>query len=370
MKQITVMLKPASSLCNLRCKYCFYANIASLREVRSFGIMREDVLQAVIDNIFCCVSAGDYVNVVFQGGEPTLAGLGWFRDCVARIEKAKNGVHISYALQTNAVLLDAEWCAFLKEYGFLVGVSLDGPADTHDSCRLDAEGNGTYRAVMQAVQCLNAAAVDYNILLTLTNPAARHPEKIWRFITENDFRHVQFTPCLAGFDETERNPFALTPERFSNFYRRIFKLWFAEFQKDNYYSVKLIDDIINLVAFGEVNACGLTGLCAPQIVVEADGSVYPCDFYMLDQWKTGNLAENTLDEVFQSPVYRRFLTRPGNHTLCRNCPFVRICAGNCLRMRKHICYDEGAQVCAYRAFLEEAMPDIQRLAMLQRQYRR
>lgn len=369
MKNITVMLKPASSLCNLRCRYCFYADVTARREVRSFGIMQPDTVRAVIGNIFRGLSAGDTVTIAFQGGEPTLAGLKWFRDFVAQADAAKGGVSVRYALQTNGVLLDGDWCAFLKEHDFLTGVSLDGPADIHDLNRVDADGNGSYRAVAQAVKCLERAKAEYNILVTLTNTAARHPEKMWKWIVENDFRHVQFTPCLAGLDETERNPYALTPERFASFYTRLFKLWEEAFLRNDYYSVKLIDDLINLLAFGEVNACGLTGLCMPQFVAEADGSVYPCDFYMLDEWKAGDLTRETPDEIRRSDTYRAFVSRPQNRALCADCPYRQICGGNCPRMRASVCYAEGARQCGYRLFLDGAMPELSRLARAQRGYR-
>lgn len=370
MKNITVMLKPASSLCDLRCKYCFYADVTSKREVKSFGVMRPETVEKIIGNLFDGLGAGDGVTVAFQGGEPTLAGLDWFRAFVKQADAAKGAVRLNYALQTNAVLLDDEWAAFLTEHHFLTGVSLDGPADIHDLNRVDTAGKGTYKLVMHAIRCLERAGAEYNILVTLTNTAARHPEKIWKWIVENNFRHVQFTPCLAGLGETERGPYALTPARFASFYTRLFPLWEKAFKNNDYYSVKLFDDLINLLAFGEVNACGLTGHCTPQFVAEADGGVYPCDFYMLDEWKAGDLTRESPEIIRRSEACAAFVSRPQPKPLCAACPYAGICGGNCPRMRESVCYAAGDRQCGYRLFLDSVMPELTRLAQMQRGYRR
>lgn len=370
MRFLNVMLKPASSLCNMRCKYCFYADVSDNRQVKSFGIMQPETVDAILDHLFAPLSPGDSINIAFQGGEPTVAGIEWFRGFLAKAEAKKGGIKVTYALQTNAILLNEEWCRLLKEHRFLVGVSLDGPEENHDHWRVDAAGQGTWRRVMEAIRLLNEYKVDYNVLMTLTNSLARHPNQVWKLIREQNFRYVQFTPCLAELDANGRTDYELTSDRFASFYTQIFRLWKQEFQKDNYYSIKLIDDLVNLLAFGEVNACGLTGSCNPQVVVEADGSVYPCDFYMTDQWKTGNLAEQPLSEIMASPVNRTFMCRPRERARCAECRYLRICNGACRRMQKQICYQEGDSACGYRklldACLEEMLPIARRQKLLRR----
>ena len=133
MKHLTIMLKPASSLCNLRCKYCFYADITSLREVSSFGVMKESAMTAVMDHIFIDLDDGDYLTLSFQGGEPMLAGLPFYRNLVQYIAGKKRNIHINYTLQTNGILLDDDWCKFLAKYGFLIGISLDILPESHDA---------------------------------------------------------------------------------------------------------------------------------------------------------------------------------------------------------------------------------------------
>ena len=194
MKQLSIMLKPASSLCNLRCRYCFYAEVADLRQVRSFGVMTPQTTRQILQNIRCDLSPGDRITFAFQGGEPTLAGLSYFQDFTAQVEQWE-GIQVQYALQTNATLLDDAWCAFLKKYHFLVGVSWDILPQCHDEARVDASGAGTNRAVLNAIGLLNKWGVEYNVLCTLTNFIARHPNQVWNQLARQDIRFVQSTPC-------------------------------------------------------------------------------------------------------------------------------------------------------------------------------
>ncbi len=367
MKNLSIMIKPASSLCNLRCRYCFYADVASAREIRSFGIMTQDTTEKMLQNIRADLVPGDCVTFVFQGGEPCMAGLSWFRYFTAIVDTWE-GIHISYALQTNATLLNEEWCAFLKQYNFLVGVSWDLLPECHDAARVDASGSGTMKAVLDGIALLNRHKVEYNVLCTLTNFVARHPDKVWKQLLKYDVRYVQFTPCLEELNSSKDNPYALTPERFSSFYTRIFDLWYADYAKGQYRSVKLFDDLVNLLAYGIPTACGIDGYCCPQMVMEADGSIYPCDFYCTDEWKLGNLAESNLGSLYESENVSRFLNRP--HTqpeLCKACEFSRFCGGNCKRMQRVIACAPDAAECGYRKFLLGAFPRLQSIARRERQ---
>ena len=230
MKHISVMLKPASSLCNLRCRYCFYAQVSDSRAIRSFGVMEGETASRILENIFSRLDPGDAVNLAFQGGEPTLAGLDFFHFFVSEAERLRGKTHVSYALQTNGTLLDDDWCAFFREHRFLIGLSLDAMQALHDQNRVDAAGKGTYARVMAAKALLEKHGVDYNILTVLTNALARHPQQVWRWLDKEDIRYVQFIPCLGGLDGGETR-FSLTPERFASFYTQLFRLWSADFEK-------------------------------------------------------------------------------------------------------------------------------------------
>lgn len=370
MKYVTVMLKPASSLCNMRCKYCFYADVSSLRQVRSFGMMTQDTARRVIANIFTALEPGDHVTLSFQGGEPTLAGLEFYRFFVNTVTEHANGrIGVSYTLQTNGYLIDEDWCAFLKEHDFLVGLSLDGAAVYHDANRVDAAGEGTFKRIMSTKTLFDRYGVAYNILSVLTRELARHPRQVWSFLLEQNIRYVQFIPCLGSLEEAD-DVHALTPERYGSFYSQLFPLWLEQYKKGNYISVKLFDDLINLLAFGQCNACGLMGFCHAQIIVEADGSVYPCDFYVLDQYRVGSLAEQPLHEIMSDPAMDAFQRRQRREQpLCSSCRYQKMCRGGCQRMTGSVFYDPKRRVCGHQKFLDQWYPQLEQLAILQRRHR-
>lgn len=362
MKHIAVMIKPASSLCNLRCRYCFYAEVSDSREVRSFGVMEQSVAVRMIRNVFAGLGTGDQVSFAFQGGEPTLAGLDFFRFFTDEVSKVCGTVRVSYALQTNGILLDDAWCEFLKEHRFLVGLSLDLLPELHNANRLNAQKQGTYSQVRDAKACLEKHGVDYNILAVLTNALARHPRQVWEVLCKQKIQYVQFIPCLGELDGTA-SVLALMPERFASFYTQLFRLWAADFEQGKYRSVKLFDDLIHLLAFGSRNACGITGQCMPQIVVESDGSVYPCDFYAMDEYRVGNLAEIPIEKIYTAAAMAEFRNRPTEQmALCQTCPYVPICGGGCPRMRREVCGAPDSGACGYRMFLDSCLKQMQKYA--------
>lgn len=365
MKNLNIMIKPASSLCNLRCKYCFYADVAQLRQIRSFGIMTDGVMERLLQNIRQDLVSGDRITFVFQGGEPTVAGLTWFQKFTAIVD-AWDGIQVSYALQTNATLLDEAWCAFLKKRNFLVGVSWDILPECHNEVRVDAAGSGTHQQVLESLALLNQWHIDYNVLCTLTNFVARHPNQVWKQILKYNIRYVQFTPCLDELEKPGNSKYALEPKRFAAFYDRIFQLWYGDFVKGYYRSVKLFDDIVYLIAYRIPSACGMDGNCAPQMVVEGDGSVYPCDFYCTDAYKLGNLADTGLREIFQSDTMRTFLNRShGRPKLCGSCRYALFCGGSCKRMQRQICCTGEDTFCGYQDFLNRHIAELQNIARRQ-----
>ena len=259
----------------------------------------------------------------------------------------------------------------LKERRVLVGLSYDMLEDLHDGARVDASSRGTNRRVLESMRLLQKTGVEFNILCTLTNPIARHPEKVWRRMEQLDVRYVQFTPCLDELEKPGESQYALSPKRFAGFYNTLFPLWLAAYQKGQYRSVKLFDDVIHRLAFGSCNMCGLDGQCRAQLVVEADGSVYPCDFYCLDEYRLGNLCEKTIPELLAAPQAETFLQRPRESpALCARCEFRRFCGGFCPRMRREVCCLGADSFCGYREFLMQNLPALQQLAQLERRYQR
>ena len=184
MSQFCVMMKPASAGCDLRCRYCFYWDEAAQRETASFGKMRPETLRDCLENVRKSAQPGDTVTLAFQGGEPTLAGLDFFRSVTGLAGQWPKNIRLQYTLQTNGLHLDEEWCAFLKKHNFLVGISYDLLPEYHDAARVDPAGKGTARRVEAAIANLQKAGVSFNVLCTLTNPVARHPRQVWKRLAE------------------------------------------------------------------------------------------------------------------------------------------------------------------------------------------
>ena len=195
MPQLNILIKPASGSCNMRCKYCFYADEAKKRAAPSFGAMSMETAENLVRR--AVEYAGDGCVFGFQGGEPTLRGLDFFRDFVALVRKYNTGgAKVSYSIQTNGLLLDEQWAAFLKENDFLVGLSMDGDRQTHDLNRVDVKGSGTFSRVLRAARLLEKHEVPFNILTVVNSRVARNVESVYSFYKKNGLLYQQYIPCL------------------------------------------------------------------------------------------------------------------------------------------------------------------------------
>ncbi len=365
MKTVNIMLKPASSLCNMRCRYCFYCDVADSREIKSYGVMSDQTAAALVDSLAAELSVGDRVTIAFQGGEPTLAGLPFFERFVA-LTSAKLKADVSFAMQTNALVLDDAWCDFLSHNKFLVGVSFDMLPENHNDARIDTSGEGTYKRVAAAIELLRRHGVEFNVLCTLTDSLARHPLKVWNQINKLGIEYIQFTPCMGELDGA-KSPYALTPRRFASFYTALFGCWYAAYNDGDYVSVKLFDDVVNQLVLGRPTQCGMNGVCQPQLVIEADGSAFPCDFYCVDEYKLGNITTQTVSELLASEPLKAFLERPHlQPKLCGDCKYRNFCGGNCKRMQKEICCSADDSFCGYRSFLDDCGKSLSELANVAR----
>ncbi|MGC3366097.1 SPASM domain-containing protein [Enterococcus faecalis] len=365
MKNITVLIKPASALCNIRCKYCFYADVTSHREIRSYGKMAEETVSKMLTNIYADLEDGDHLTLSFQGGEPTLAGLKFYQHLIQQVSLQGKKVEVHYALQTNGMLINERWCQLLKENNFLVGLSIDGHPFYHDMNRIDIKGRGTFYRVIETKRLFDRYEIEYNVLCVLTNPLSKEAKKVFHFLKEQQIKFVQFIPCLDDLDAKKKSSYALTPKRFAGFYRQLLPLWLEQLKKGNYISIKLFDDLINLLVRKEITACGILGNCQVQYVIEADGSVYPCDFYVLDEYRMGYIQENTLKELFEKEITFDFVCKkPNLPKKCGNCPFIKVCGGGCKRMKNAVYVDSSGQYCGYQDFLRYFIPRIQEVLQL------
>ena len=364
MKVISVLLKPASSACNMRCQYCFYADVSSKRAAPCLPTMSLETLQTILTRLRSFLSSGDSVSFLFQGGEPTLVGLEFYKRFFELTAPWEKSLHVSYAVQTNGLLLDERWCALFKRPNLLMGLSLDLPRAAHDEARIDAAGKGTYSRVVQAMRLLRRASIPFNVLCTLTKEVAARPRAVWQSICDLDIPYIQFTPCLGALNDETPSPYALTPALFAAFYKDIFALWAADLQKGKPRSVKLFDDIIDLLMTGRTSACGLDGKCRTQLVVEADGSVYPCDFFCTDEFFSGSLLTDAPDALLEALPMKERLHLP-QALLCERCPYRPLCGGGCPRMRREM-YMQNDAYCGYADFLQFALPTLNNIATMLR----
>jgi len=335
MKRLTMMIKPSSSNCNMHCRYCFYRSISEKRIHQSWGFMNFELLEKIVQK---ALNEAEYAcTFAFQGGEPTLVGIDFYKKLV-EYEKKYNqrNIEINNAIQTSGLVIDEEWARFLAQNDFLVGISLDGPKKIHDLYRVDNQGEGTFQRVIKAIYLLDQYHVKYNILTVVTAQVARHIHKIYNFFKNKNFTYLQFIPCLDPLDEElGGSRFSLTPKKYSYFLKTLFDLWYVDIMNSHAISIRYFDNLLQLLMGYPPEACGMVGHCTCQFIIEANGGVYPCDFYVLDKWYLGNIKEKSFTELLKSPVSFKFVeTSKYIDPKCHNCPLFSICLGGCRRWRE------------------------------------
>lgn len=356
-RNITLLVKPASSACNLRCRYCFYEDVSRNRKITSFGTMTDETMDLLIGRIAEALQEEGTASISFQGGEPTVAGVAWFERFVGEMKKHPK-IEVHYSIQTNATLIDEAWADFLHENHFLAGISLDGFQSNMDRFRKDADGNGVYYSVLRGTELLRRAGVDFNILTVVTKDLARHPEALLDFFVTHHFDYVQLIPCLPGLDEKE-NDMSLTPSLFASFYCRFFDCWEKAVKKGKKISVGLFENLAGMMLGYPAYQCGMSGKCSIQYIVEANGDVYPCDFYCLDRYRLGSIRDCSLQELYEGSAAQTFLSESFcEKNPCESCRFRSFCHGGC--RRQNICWltDSG---CAYQQVLSCILPRLQRM---------
>lgn len=366
MPPMNLLIKPSSGNCNMRCRYCFYHDIQENRDVFSFGFMSEETLEILICKALEYAD-GD-CSFGFQGGEPTLSGLPFFRK-VVELQKKYNtkGVRIHNAIQTNGLLINEEWAEFLGENHFLVGLSLDGHKELHDQLRLDAGRKGTYNRVLKTAQLLTAKKVDFNILTVVTGYTASNINKIYNFYRRSNLLYQQYIPCLDPLgEERGKEPWSLTPEKYARFLKTLFDLWYQDVKAGRFIYIRYFENLVGMLLGCPPESCGISGRCVIQNVIESDGSVYPCDFYALDQMRLGNVRDSSFQELMEGEAARRFLAAPTHVSEeCRSCRWYPICRGGCRRDREPVVDNVPAlnYFCsAYKEFFAYAYPRLEEIA--------
>lgn len=368
------MLKPASSNCNLRCKYCFYNSLSSCREIPSRGLMSVDTLRDVLKKAFD-FAGDDRVMLSFQGGEPLLAGKAFFEQlhlAVRELNVRKCPVYIG--VQTNGTLIDDEWCRLFKRGGYLVGLSLDGD-EVADSLRLDASGNPTFAKVLANAKLMQKYGVDFNVLTVLTKQVANRIDRVYAFFKKQGFRHIQFIPMLKPLrlDEKgkpvsapdyatpfpdENDNYVMDKHDYAQFLKKCFALYLKDFAEGNYTSVRQFDNFVRLAHFQTPEQCGMCGHCTHQFVVEGDGEVYPCDFYCVDYYDMGNIKDTDFFALSKHPVAVEFIKESLQvEEKCKQCKYFAMCKNGCKRERIDI-----DKCDAYKEFFAYALPHLKRMS--------
>ncbi len=335
MPPINLLIKPASGNCNLRCDYCFYYDTMEKRERAVYGFMNEETLEAVIRQALAF--AEHFCTFTFQGGEPTLVGLNFFRKALEFERKHNvNHVRIDHALQTNGYNLDREWAEFFKENHFLVGVSLDGGPKGHDYYRKTPKGEGSFHKVMANVELLQKVGVEFNILSVVNGRTAPQIRRNYEFYKKNHLNCLQFIACLDPLDEPPgKKDYSLMPEVYGRFLIELFDLWYVDLKQHRQPYIRQFENYIAILLGQAPESCDMRGICSMQYAVEADGSVYPCDFYALDAYRLGNFNQNTVEELDKVRDEIQFIQESYHHEeACKTCKYAYLCRGGCRRNRR------------------------------------
>ena len=368
MKNFSLLIKPASADCNLRCAYCFYRDRSELYPETARHRMSDGVLERLIAGYM----ATDQPQYTFgwQGGEPTLMGVDFFRrvtDLQVKyaLKRSDAGKRTSIAngLQTNAVLIDDEFARHLADYRFLLGVSIDGPAEIHDHYRVNAAGHGSHADVLAAIERLRRNKVEFNALVLVNSASAGKAKLIFNYlIDELGITYHQYIPCVEFDPEGRPLPWTIQPQQWGEFLCDLYDEW----HKEAPCSVRFFDCLLERIMAGNAPICHMGTNCSQYFVVEYNGDVYPCDFFVDADKKLGNIADATWEQLQQSQAYVDFGARKTAWSIrCNECEYVRLCAGDCLKHRTYAGNSPRklSWLCeGWKQFYRHAMPGMEVMA--------
>ncbi|HAT1610747.1 TPA: anaerobic sulfatase maturase [Raoultella planticola] len=360
-RRLHVMAKPTGSTCNLDCSYCFYLHKEELLDQNHHEIMSDEVLELFIRQY---IESNDGEEVIFswQGGEPTLAGLDFFHKVIELQNKfKKNEQRIENDLQTNGVLINDKWAAFLKENKFLVGLSIDGPQVLHDRYRITRNGKPTFEKVMRGAETLKRHGVPFNALVTVNRTNAQYPLEVYRFITrELGATYVQFNPCVEPVHFRQTAPqfwhdntipvtgtcrahpgdldsivtdWSVDPEDWGTFLIAVFEEWVNN--DLGRVQVNLFETAVAQAMGLPAQICTSAEFCGKGLAIEKNGHVYSCDHYVYPEYQLANIDDMKLSHIAFSERQQAFGLGKRN-TLpryCRECPYLNLCWGECPKNR-------------------------------------
>ena len=351
-RSFQLMTKPFGPVCNLNCDYCYYLEKANIYEDKKNEPTRFRMTEEVLEKyIFDYIQSqpGEEVVFTWQGGEPTLLGIDFFRKALKKKKKHADGRKFSNTLQTNGTRIDDEWASFFAAHDFLIGLSVDGPGDLHDHYRTYSSGKGSFSQVMQAVRLFHKHGVAFNTLTVVNDRNAKMPLKVYRFLKDIGSRFMQFIPIvereaedpdtklkLVANDyqgETWVTEESVEPEEWGKFLVKIFEEW-VRIDVGNIF-VNYFDNTLAPYAGELPSLCAMRPVCGDGLVMEHNGDVYSCDHFVYPQYFLGNVMKGSLEEMAKSDRQLQFSTMKRD-TLpreCRECAFLKMCGGDCPKHR-------------------------------------
>lgn len=359
-----IMAKPVCGTCNLDCQYCYYTmKPRELYPEETRFMMSDEVLEAFTKQFLAAQPFR--AEVGWQGGEPLLAGKDFYRKALAfQKQYAHPGQTVTNAMQTNGTLIDDEWAELFAANGFLVGLSLDGPPEWHDTYRRDHAGNPTYHKAWAGLERLREHNVEFNVLVTLNAANAHHAGDIYRYFTNRGIQYVQFIPILERDEQGNPTEFSCTGEQFGRFMLDLFEIWKA--RDIGRVSERLIDSVLHSLIFGKAATCCYAERCANAHVLEYNGDLYACDHFVYPEWRIGNIMDRPLSELVGDPKLEEFAKlKTELPSACAACEYVELCRGGCPKHHMPL-YGDADRVNHFceglKLFFREALPELRQLA--------
>ncbi|MEC4725055.1 anaerobic sulfatase maturase [Shewanella sp. D64] len=322
----TVMAKPVSDKCNLKCSYCFYLGTAEQLNHLPTNLMTDDVLRDFTQK-YIEQSNTPTVSFVWQGGEPTLAGLDFFQKAVKFQQEFADGKTITNSLQTNGIALNRQWMTFLKEHHFLVGISIDGTQTAHDKYRISINGAPTYERVKQAIGLLNEFEIEYNALCTINSSNWNKGKTVYSNLKQMGVRFMQFIPIVVFDKKKKMAPFTVPQKGFGTFLVDVFNEWAKA--DINYTFIMNFESILSSYVNKHPLICFHSQQCGSPLVIESNGDVYSCDHFVTDQFRIGNIESQGFTDMIESDKHQQFQALRSITKECQRCEYLSLCHGGC-----------------------------------------
>lgn len=374
----SVVSKPTGAACNLDCQYCFFLSKEFLyqeKQQRMSSATLERYIARYLEE-----SPDGEVTFLWQGGEPTLRGLPFFKDAVRLCQRYQRPTQrVNHAIQTNATLVNQEWAKFFAKHHFLVGVSIDGPQPLHDAYRINRAGHGTHSMVVRGWEALQENGVETNVLCCVHAANQEYPEEVYTYFRDElGAQYIQFIPVVersggenldgrvytqSGSQVTERS---VTPEGYGRFLAEVFHLWVRSDVGKVF--VQDCDTALSAI-FQEYPLCVHSPSCGNNWALEYNGDVYACDHWVEPDWLLGNIAEDSFGEIAEGELNASFARKKRQLTQqCRRCPYLNLCWGGCPKDRcmRSADGEEGHNyLCeGYKVFYQAALPELRAMAQL------